>query len=231
MSTAVATATPAQAIERSTIRKVSWRLLPLIMIAWGIVSALMSLVKGPVSFLTMRFLLGVAEAGFFPGMILYFTYWFPARYRARVISTLFLAVPISNGAASLVSGAILSSMEGTLGLKGWQWAFILEALPAVLLAFLVLKLLTDRPEIADWLAPEERQWLAAELESERKKIERSHPRMTLWKALLDKRVLALCIMYLATVTSNYGLSFFLPQIVKQLGRSTFATGVLSAIPF
>ena len=297
MSTAVAAATPVQAIERSTIRKVSWRLLPLIVIAylvayidrtnvafasltmnkdiglsayaygwgagifflgyfffevpsnvllhkfgarkwiarimitWGIVSALMSLVKGPVSFLTMRFLLGVAEAGFFPGMILYFTYWFPARYRARVISTLFLAVPISNGAASLVSGAILSSMEGTLGLKGWQWVFILEALPAILLAFLVLKLLTDRPEIADWLAPEERQWLVAELESERKKIERSHPKVTFWKALLDKRVLALCIMYLATVTSNYGLSFFLPQIVKQLGRSTLATGVLSAIPF
>src|SRR5229473_908667 len=202
-----------------------------IMFTWGIVSALMSLVKGPASFLTMRFLLGVAEAGFFPGMILYFTYWFPARYRARVISTLFLAVPISNGAASLVSGAILSSMEGTLGLKGWQWVFILEALPAILLAFLVLKLLTDRPEIADWLEPTERQWLVTELESERKTIERSHPRMTLWKALFDKRVLALCIMYLATVTSNYGLSFFLPQIVKQLGRSTLATGVLSAIPF
>jgi len=293
----VASATSDQTIESSTIRKVSWRLLPLIVIAyliayidrtnvafasltmnkdiglsayaygwgagifflgyfffeipsnvilhkvgarkwiarimftWGIVSALMSLVKGPASFLTMRFLLGVAEAGFFPGMILYFTYWFPARYRARVISTLFLAVPISNGAASLVSGAILSSMDGVLGLKGWQWVFILEALPAILLAFLVLKLLTDRPHVADWLEPGERQWLVAELESEQKKIEGSHTRMTLWKALFDRRVLALSIMYLATVASNYGLSFFLPQIVKQLGRSTFATGVLSAIPF
>jgi len=202
-----------------------------IMFSWGVVSALMSTVRGPASFLTMRFLLGVAEAGFFPGIIMYFTYWFPQRYRARVISTLFLAVPISNGAASLISGTILSTMNGVLGLKGWQWVFILEALPAIFLAFLVLRLLTDRPEMADWLSPEGRRWLVAEMENERKKIEGAHPEQTLWKALLDKRVLALCVMYLATVTSNYGLSFFLPQIVKQLGRSTFATGILSSIPF
>ncbi len=202
-----------------------------IMLTWGIVSALMALVKGPASFLTMRFLLGVAEAGFFPGMILYFTYWFPSKYRARVVSTLFLAVPISNGAASLLSGAILSSMDGVLGVKGWQWVFIIEALPAILLGLLVLKLLTDRPEVADWLAPEEREWLATRIAEEHRRIESTQPHMTLWKALYDKRVLALCIMYLATVTANYGLSFFLPQIVKQLGRSTFTTGLLSAIPF
>jgi MFS transporter, ACS family, tartrate transporter len=202
-----------------------------IMFSWGIVSALMAIVHGPAGFLTMRFLLGVAEAGFFPGIILYFTYWFPTKYRARVISTLFLAVPISNGAASLMSGAILSSMNGVLGLRGWQWVFIIEAVPAVVLATLVWKLLTDRPEVADWLAPEERQWLATELENERKAITALHKEMTLWKALLDRRVLALCVMYLATVAANYGLSFFLPQIVKQLGRSTFQTGVLSAIPF
>jgi ACS family tartrate transporter-like MFS transporter len=202
-----------------------------IMITWGIVSALMALVTGPVSFLVMRFLLGVAEAGFFPGVILYFTYWFPSVYRARVISTLFLAVPVSNAVASMMSGAILTSMNGVLGLKGWQWVFIIEALPAILLAFAVLKLLTDRPEVATWLAPEEREWLSNRMADEQRKIAATGRRMTLLQALTDRRVLGLCLMYLATVTSNYGLSFFLPQIVKGLGRSNLVTGFLSAIPF
>jgi MFS transporter, ACS family, tartrate transporter len=202
-----------------------------IMITWGIVSALMALVKGPVSFLSMRFLLGVAEAGFFPGVILYFTYWFPSVYRARVVSTLFLAVPISNALASMMSGAILTSMQGVLGLKGWQWVFILEALPAIVLAFVVLRLLTDRPEAAEWLAPEERQWLSSRIAEEQRKIAGTGRPMTLLQALMDRRVLGLCLMYLATVTANYGLSFFLPQIVKGLGRSNLMTGFLSAIPF
>ena len=202
-----------------------------IMFSWGVVSGLMALIKGPASFLAVRFLLGVAEAGFFPGMVLYLTYWFPARYRARVIATLFLAGPISNGAASFVSGAILSTMEGTLGLKGWQWVFVLESLPAIVLASLVLKLLTDRPDVADWLRGDERQWLVSELDREHRAIEEVHPEMMLWKALLDRRVLALCVMYLATLVAGYGVTFFLPQIVKQLGRSTFQTGVLSSIPF
>jgi MFS transporter, ACS family, tartrate transporter len=203
-----------------------------IMFSWGIVSALMATVKGPTSFIVMRFLLGVAEAGFFPGMILYFTYWFPSQYRARVISTLFLAVPISNGVASLMSGAILSSMDGLLGVRGWQWVFIIEAVPAMILAALVLKLLTDRPEKAEWLAPDERAWLTQRMEEERRRIEGAHVRhASPWRALLDRRVLALCFMYLLTVTANYGLSFFLPQIVKQLGGSTLHTGLLSSVPF
>lgn len=202
-----------------------------IMFSWGVVSGLMALITGPTSFLTVRFLLGVAEAGFFPGMVLYLTYWFPARYRARVIATLFLAAPISNAAASFLSGVILSTMEGTLGLKGWQWVFVLEALPAIVLASLVLKLLTDHPSVADWLAPDERQWLVSELDKEQRAIQDLHPKMMLWNALLNRRVLALCAMYLATLAAGYGLTFFLPQIVKQLGQSTFQTGVLSSIPF
>jgi MFS transporter, ACS family, tartrate transporter len=199
-----------------------------IMVTWAIVSALMAVVKGPTSFLTMRFLLGVAEAGFFPGMILYFTYWFPSAYRARVVSTLFLAVPISNAAASIMSGAILSSMNGVLGLRGWQWVFIIEAVPAFLLAIGVLKLLTDRPEVADWLAPDEREWLTGRMAEEQRRIAGTGKHMTLPRALTDKRVLALCMMYFATVTANYGLSFFLPQIVKGLGHSTLATTFLVA---
>ena len=124
-----------------------------IMITWGIISALTAFATGPASFLIIRFLLGVAEAGFFPGMILYFTYWYPAEYRGRVISTLFIAQPVANALASIASGAILDEMDGVLGVKGWQWVFILEALPAVLLGIVVWMVMTDRPAVADWLPP------------------------------------------------------------------------------
>src|SRR5262245_21377345 len=123
-----------------------------IMVTWGLVSGAMAFATGPASFLTLRFLLGVAEAGFFPGMILYFTFWFPKAYRARVISALFVAVPGSNALAAVISGAILE-MDGILGLAGWQWMFIVEAVPSVLLAFAVLALMTDRPPPAPPLAP------------------------------------------------------------------------------
>src|ERR1700674_292287 len=122
-----------------------------IMITWGIVSGLTAFVTGPTSFLVIRFLLGAAEAGFFPGMILYLTYWFPSEYRGRVISTLFIAQPVANAAASIASAAILD-MGGMLGIKGWQWIFIIEAIPAVLLGLVILRIMTDRPGHADWLA-------------------------------------------------------------------------------
>jgi MFS transporter, ACS family, tartrate transporter len=160
-----------------------------IMITWGIVSGAMAFVQGPVSFVVMRFLLGVAEAGFFPGMILYFTYWFPKAYRARVISALFIAVPGSNAVAAVISGAILD-MDGILGLAGWQWMFIVEAIPAVLLSFVVLAMMTDRPSLATWLAPEEREWLETRLQDERRRIE-SAGHLSLARALMDRRVLAL----------------------------------------
>jgi MFS transporter, ACS family, tartrate transporter len=200
-----------------------------IMITWGIVSGLMAAVSGPISFLALRFLLGVAEAGFFPGMILYFTYWFPARYRARVISTLFVAVPVANGLASVISGAILG-MDGILGLRGWQWVFIIEAIPAVLLAFVVLKYMTERPSVAAWLKPEEREWLETELQAEQRDIETRH-RLNVLQSLTDPRVLALSFIYFASATASYGIAFFLPQIVKALGQSNFMTGVLSGIPY
>jgi ACS family tartrate transporter-like MFS transporter len=200
-----------------------------IMVTWGIISGMMALTVGPASFLTLRFLLGVAEAGFFPGIIFYLSCWFPAAYRARVISTLFIAVPVSNAVASVISGAILE-MDGILGLHGWQWVFILEAIPAVLLAFVVLKYMTDRPAEAHWLTPEEREWLEKELHAERLRVE-SAGRMTLLQALTDPRVLALSLIYLFSVTASYGIVFFLPQIIKALGHSNIVTGVLTAIPY
>jgi MFS transporter, ACS family, tartrate transporter len=200
-----------------------------IMITWGLISGAMAFVTGPTSFLVLRFLLGVAEAGFFPGIIFYLTTWFPAAYRARVISTLFIAVPLSNAAASIISGAILE-MDGMLGLRGWQWVFILEALPAVLLAFVVLRRMIDRPADAKWLSAEQRAWLDGELLAEKRKVE-SYGHMSLWRALTDKRVLVLSMIYLTSVTSGYGVAFFLPQIVKGLGQSNFMTGLLTAIPY
>jgi MFS transporter, ACS family, tartrate transporter len=200
-----------------------------IMITWGIISALMATATGPVSFLILRFLLGVAEAGFFPGIIFYLSIWFPAVWRGRVISALFLAVPISNALASIISGAILE-MDGTLCLKGWQWVFILEAIPAVLLAFVVLRVMTDRPADATWLAADERQWLEAELQAERRQIETTG-RLSLLQSLTDRRVLVLSMIYMASVTASYGIVFFLPQIVKGLGLSNLMTGFVTAIPY
>lgn len=201
-----------------------------IMFTWGIVSGMMALTTGPISFLVLRFLLGVAEAGFFPGIIFYLSNWFPAAYRARVISTLFVAVPVSNAIASVVSGAILE-MDGILGLHGWQWVFILEAMPAVLLAFVVLRHLTDRPAEATWLRQDQRRWLEQTLRAERAQVEARAGTLTLWQALTDRRVLALSAIYLFSVTASYGITFFLPQIIKGLGHSNLVTGLLTAIPY
>ena len=200
-----------------------------IMFTWGLISGAMAFAAGPASFLVLRFLLGVAEAGFFPGIIFYLSTWFPAAYRARVISTLFLAVPISNAVASVVSGAILE-MDGVLGLRGWQWVFILEALPALLLTFVVWRHMIDRPADAKWLSADERAWLDGELLAERRKVE-SFGQMSLWRALTDKRVLVLSMIYMTSVTASYGIVFFLPQIVKGLGHSNLMTGALTAIPY
>jgi MFS transporter, ACS family, tartrate transporter len=200
-----------------------------IMITWGIISALTAFVTGPTSFLIIRFLLGAAEAGFFPGMILYFTYWFPSEYRGRVISTLFVAQPVANAVASIVSAAILG-MDGILGFKGWQWIFILEALPAVLLGLVIFKVMTDKPAHAEWLAEDERNWLQARIDSENRQVENAG-RLTLMRALGDPRVVALSLIYLMSVTANYGIVFFMPQIIKGIGLSNMMTGVASSVPY
>jgi ACS family tartrate transporter-like MFS transporter len=200
-----------------------------IMVTWGIVSSLMMFITGARSFLVVRFLLGVAEAGFFPGVLLYFTYWFPAAYRARVVSTLFLAVPGSNAVAAAVSGALLQ-LDGVWGLAGWKWMFLLESLPAVLLAPVVLAVMTDRPAAATWLAEDEKAWLDGQLAAERRAIEGTH-RLTLFEALTDKRVIGLSLVYLTIVSASYGITFFLPLIVKSHGLSNVATGLVTAIPY
>src|SRR3954468_11863750 len=138
-----------------------------IMVTWGIISAMMALVTGPWSFYGLRFLLGVAEAGFFPGIILYLTYWYPAAYRARFMAAFAVAVPLSTVIGAPVSGLLLG-LDGTFGLKGWQWLFILEATPALVLSLVVLLYLTDRPTGAAWLQADEREWLIDRLARERR---------------------------------------------------------------
>src|SRR5882672_4199740 len=142
-----------------------------IMITWGIVSAAFALIGGPTSFLVLRFLLGAAEAGFFPGVILYLTYWYPAEYRAKIVGIFMVAIPVAGLIGSPISGAILG-MDGILGLGGWQWIFILEALPTIALGVFAFAYLTDKPEHATWLAPEQRAWLIAKLEGERRRAPR-----------------------------------------------------------
>lgn len=201
-----------------------------IMITWGIIAAAMALTAGPTSFLVLRFLLGVAEAGFFPGIILYLTFWFPKKYRARVIAALFIAVPGANAVTAVVSGALLQ-LDGLMGLQGWQWLFIVEAAPAVLLAFVVLAAMPDRPSLARWLKPEEREWLEAELATERRALEANEGGRSLLATLTDRRVIALSLIYMTTVTATYGITYFLPLIVKGMGLSNTMTGVATAIPY
>ncbi|MBV8402408.1 MAG: MFS transporter, partial [Acetobacteraceae bacterium] len=201
-----------------------------IMVTWGIISGLMALTSGPTSFLVLRFLLGLAEAGFFPGILLYFTFWFPAAYRARVIAVLFMAVPGSNALGAAISGAVLG-LGGTLNLAGWQWIFIVEAVPAVLLAFAVLGLLPDSPRAPKWLTAEERAWLESQLSAEHNLVQGKRRELTIAQTLTDRRVLVLSAIYLTIVAATYGITFFLPQIIRSPGLSNIATGLITAVPY
>jgi ACS family tartrate transporter-like MFS transporter len=201
-----------------------------IMFTWGLCACAMALVQGPKSFLTMRFILGVAEAGFFPGVILYLTYWFPARYRARIISRFMLALPLSVAVGAPVSTWLLG-MDGILGLHGWQWLYILEGLPAVLLIVAVLTLLPDNPSKAPWLSENERLWLQRELENDREVSIVAKPTSSILKALTSPVIVALAVIYFVDFAANIGLTMFLPQIIKAQGFSTMQTGFLSSIPY
>ncbi|HMN70765.1 MAG TPA: MFS transporter [Rhodoblastus sp.] len=199
-----------------------------VMITWGIVSAAMAFVQGATSFYILRFLLGAAEAGFFPGVILYLSYWFPARQRATATSLFMAAAPLSTVLGSPLSSALLG-MDGVLGFKGWQWLFLLEAIPAVLLGFVVLAYMTDRPEQAKWLADDERAWLSETMNAERaaKATTASH---SIWKGLADARVLALSLVYFGTSAGLYTLGVWAPQLIKSFGMSNMAVGFLNAVP-
>jgi D-galactonate transporter len=200
-----------------------------IMISWGLISAGMVFAQGPKSFYALRFLLGLAEAGFFPGMILYLTYWFPSLYRGRVIGSFMMAIPISNVIGAPISGALLGLQS--FGLRGWQWLFIAEGLPAVLLGFVVWFLMTDKPDKAHWLTQAEKNWLVGVLDAERKTRESVH-HFTLWQALTSARVLLLALLDFGVIIALYGFSFWLPQMVKAFGGlSNLQVGFVTMIPY
>ena len=201
-----------------------------IMVSWGLVAGAMALMTGVWSFYTLRVLLGIAEAGFFPGVILYLTYWFPREHRAKVVGWFMLAIPVSTFLGSPVSGLILDGMAGLGGLHGWQWLFLIEALPAVLLGLVVLVWLPDRPADAAWLPQAEKDWLEGRLAAERR-AERGGRRQSVWQIMRDKRVLVLGLVYAGSTGTNYGLSFWQPQLIKSFGLSNTWTGIYNAIPF
>jgi ACS family tartrate transporter-like MFS transporter len=200
-----------------------------ILFSWGLLASATAFAQGPRSFLALRFILGIAEAGFFPAVIFYLSYWFPARYRARIISRFMLAMPLSLVVGAPVSTWLLQ-LNGLFGLHGWQWVYIVEGLPAVLLTIAVLTLLPDNPTKAKWLNESEKQWLLHELERDR---EKGGVKMTagIVKAFTHPFTLALTFIYFAEISANLGLSMFLPQIIKAQGFSTTQIGFLAAIPY
>jgi MFS transporter, ACS family, tartrate transporter len=200
-----------------------------ILITWGIISACTAFIAGPVSFYSVRFLLGIAEAGFFPGIILYLTWWFPSYYRSRIVGVFMAAIPISNILGSLVSGFLLD-LDGWLGIAGWQWLFIMEAAPAVILGVVFWLYMTDWPSQASWLMPAQRDWLIARLAAEQSQREAIR-HYSLKQALLDKRVLLLSLVYFGGTFAGYGIVLFQPQIVHRLAAGFGMTGIINAIPY
>jgi MFS transporter, ACS family, tartrate transporter len=200
-----------------------------IMFTWGLISGAMAFVGGERSFVLLRALLGVAEAGFFPGIIFYLTLWFPTAYRARIVGYFMAAIPLSTVIGAPVSGALLG-MDGLLGMKGWQWLFVLEAVPSLVLSVVVYRYLTDWPADAAWLPGDERAWLIERLSAERRQREAVR-HFTVAQVLREPAVWTLSLIYFAIAAYNYGLSFFLPQIVKAFGVSNLQAGLISALPY
>jgi len=196
-----------------------------IMAVWGTLSAAGALASNPLSFYLLRFFLGVAEAGFFPGMLLYLTYWFPRPYRARFTANFMAAIPLSFAIGGPLASIVLQ-MDRIAGLSGWQWLFIVEGTPAILLAFLVLKLLPDGPMHAPWLSHEEKETIAARLAADQ-----GSKHGEVWPVFRDPHVLMLGFAYIGLYAAIYGVTLWLPQIVQGMGFSNLATGFVVALPF
>jgi ACS family tartrate transporter-like MFS transporter len=201
-----------------------------IMITWGLLAGATAYVTGSTSFGVIRFLLGAAEAGFFPGIVLYFTYWFPSYHHARIVSGFLIGLPIAVAAGAPISTALLE-LDGLLGLKGWQIMYLAEGIPTFVIGIVTLFVLTDKPEQAKFLTQEEKAWLRSRLDAERTAKE-SVRTFTLWQSLIDPKVLLLSLNYLGIVTASLGILFFIPQIIKSIGvTSNMTVGWLTMVPY
>ncbi len=200
-----------------------------IIISWGLLAVLTGFIRSPTQFYIARFVLGAAEAGFFPGVIVYLSHWFRTRDRAKAVAMFMAAIPVSNIFGAPVSGLILG--VHWLGLAGWRWVFILEGVPALVFGVVTIFYLTDRPRDAKWLAADEREWINAELERE-KSARKAARAYTVWEALRHRNVLLLALAYFCSVTSAYGFNFWLPTIVKGLsGLSNLLVTGVAALPY
>ena len=212
------------------LEKVGARIwLARIMVSWGLLSGATAFCAGPWSFMTVRFLLGVAEAGLYPGVLLYLTYWFPGHHRARIFAGFTLALPVAVALGAPLSTGLLE-LDGIWSLAGWKWMFLAEAAPTVVIGCLLPFILTDRPAEARWLDDVERDWLSRTLARERQKIE-AHRRVGLLESFWNPRVLLLALNFFGIVTASLGLLLFLPQIVKQMGLTNMQVGWVSMIPY
>jgi len=201
-----------------------------IMISWGILAGLTACVVGPTSFSVVRFLLGSAEAGFFPGIVLYFTYWFPTYHHGRIVSGFLIGLPIAVAAGAPVSTALLG-LNGLWGLTGWQIMYIAEGVPTVIIGFLTFFVLTDRPSQAKFLTAEEKAWLTKKLDSERTAKEAVH-KFSFLEGFYNPKVLLLSLNYFGIVVASLGILFFVPQMIKEIGvTSNMTVGWLTMIPY
>jgi ACS family tartrate transporter-like MFS transporter len=201
-----------------------------IMITWGALAALTAWSTGATSFAVIRFLLGVAEAGFFPGMVLYFTYWFPAHHHARIVSGLLAGFVVAVAGGAPISTALLS-LDGMFNLRGWQIMYIAEGIPTIIAGIATLFIMTDKPEQAKFLTAEEKAWLTAKLASERQAKEAVRT-FNLWQGLFNSKVLLLALNYFGILTASLGMLFFIPQIIKSLGvTNNMTVGWLTMLPY
>jgi ACS family tartrate transporter-like MFS transporter len=201
-----------------------------IMITWGIFAGITAMVVGSTSFAVVRFFLGASEAGFFPGIILYFTYWFPSYHHARIVSAFLIGLPVAVAAGAPISTAILG-LDGLFGLSGWQLMYIAEAIPTILIGVATLFVMTDRPEQAKFLTDAEKTWLTAKLASERRAKEAVRT-FGMIQAMFDPKVLLLSLNYFGIVVASLGVLIFVPQIIKSIGNSgNMTVGWLTMIPY
>ena len=200
-----------------------------IMITWGLMSAAFLFVKTPTVFYVMRFLLGLAEAGFYPGIILYLTYWYPAHRRAKIVAVFMSAIPVAGIFGNPLSGWIMDSFQGSAGLAGWQWMFVIEAVPALLIGIAVLFYLDNGVRKATWLSEPEKLLIEREIAADQRGTQATH---SIGAIFADPRIWLMCLIYFCFVMGQYGLTFWMPTLIKATGvKGNLNIGLLSAIPF